>query len=110
MLLSNNIIVKPVIKLDLIEDVSRTNTDPVELYNIGVKTISSYPDNFHQVYTDGSALKGIFRAGCGARIEFCDKTCHELSEPCGVHCDNFEAEAMAIHHAIEKLTETFENN
>ena len=70
----------------------------------------SYPENINFVYTDGSAFKGHFRAGCGARIEFCDKTCKELSEPCGTYCDNFEAEAMAIQHAIQKLMETYESN
>ena len=70
----------------------------------------SYPESINQVYTDGSAFKGTYRAGYGARIEFYDKTCKEFAEPCGTHCDNFEAEAEAIQHVIQKLNETFINN
>ena len=61
-------IIKPIIKLGLIEEVSKKNSDPVSLYNAGVKTILSYSDEFHQIYTDGSAFKGYYKAGCGARI------------------------------------------
>ena len=106
----NRILLQPVIRLGLIDDVSKTNTDPVQLYNIGIKTIMSYPESINQVYTDGSAFKGTYRAGYGARIEFYDKTCKEFAEPCGTHCDNFEAEAEAIQHVIQKLNETFINN
>ena len=106
----NRILLQPVIRLGLIDDVSKANTDPVQLYNIGIKTIMSYPESINQVYTDGSAFKGTYRAGYGARIEFYDKTCKEFAEPCGTHCDNFEAEAEAIQHVIQKLNETFINN
>ena len=68
----------------------------------------TYPDSFHQVYTDGSAFKGTSRAGCGARIEYSDKSCDELAEPCGLYCDNYKAEALALQHALVKMTETFE--
>ena len=80
----------------------------MDLYNLGTRTIMSYPDSFHQIYTDGSAFKGTTKAGCGARIEYSDKTCDELSEPCGLYCDNFEAEALALQHVLQKMTETFE--
>ena len=106
----NRILLQPVIRLGLIDDVSKANTDPVQLYNIGIKTIMSYPESINQVYTDGSSFKGTYRAGYGARIEFYDKTCKEFAEPCGTHCDNFEAEAEAIQHVIQKLNETFINN
>ena len=66
----NKSILKPHINLHLIEEVSKGKTDPVDLYNIGVRTIMSYPENFHQIYTDGSAFKGTRNAGCGARIEY----------------------------------------
>ena len=105
----NKQILKPVIKLALIEEVSKKNSDPVSLYNAGVKTILSYSDEFHQIYTDGSAFKGSFKAGCGARIEYSDKSCDELFEACGSHCDNFEAEAMALHHVVAKLETSFQS-
>ena len=70
----NKQILKPIIKLGLIEEVSKKNSDPVSLYNAGVKTILSYSDEFHQIYTDGSTFKGYYKAGCGARIEYSDKT------------------------------------
>ena len=106
----NRIILTPVIRLSLIEEVSKAKTDPIDLQQHGVKTIMSYPEHFHHIYTDGSAFKGTTRAGCGARIEYCDKTCDELSEPCGAHCDNFEAETLALDYTLKKLTQTFESN
>ena len=69
----------------------------------------SYAD-FHQIYTDGSAFKGIINAGYGARIEYTDSDCDEIAEPCGAHCSNYEAEAFAIDAALDKLKETFDQN
>ena len=105
----NKQILTPIIKLGLIEEVSKKNSDPVSLYNAGVKTILSYSDEFHQIYTDGSAFKGYFKAGCGARIEYSEKTCDEIFKACGSHCDNYEAEAMALHHVIAKLETSFQS-
>ena len=82
----------------------------MDLYQIGVRTITSYPDNFHHVYTDGSAFKGTTNAGYGARIEYMDKSCDEVSEPCGAFCGNYEAEALGLQHALQKLKQTFENH
>ena len=82
----------------------------MDLQNLGIKTIQKYSDNYHHIYTDGSAFKGTTKAGCGARIEYSDKNCDELCEPCGSHCDNFEAEVLAIQHSIQKLTQTFDAN
>ena len=81
----------------------------MDLQNLGIKTIQIYSDNYHHIYTDGSAFKGSLKAGCGVRIEYSDKQCDELSEPCGTHCDNFEAEVLAIRHAIAKLSQAFES-
>ena len=104
----NRTILTPTIKLSLIEKVSKKTTDPIDLNRIGIRTILSYPEDSNQIYTDGSASKGSKNAGCGARIEYSDKTCDELFEPCGVLCANYEAEALAIKHALQKLRETFE--
>ena len=104
----NRNILTPIIKLCLIEKVSKKTTDPVELNYVGIRTILSYPEDSNHIYTDGSASKGTENAGCGARIEYSDKTCDELYEPCGALCANFEAEALAIKYALQKLRETFE--
>ena len=105
----NRKILTPIIKLALIEKVSKKRTDPVDLNYVGIRTILSYPEDSNQIYTDGSASKGSKNAGCGARIEYSDKTCDELFEPCGALCANYKAEALAIKHALQKLRETFES-
>ena len=56
----------------------------------GLKTVQEYPDNWIQVYTDGSAFKGTMNAGYGVRIEYADKTSEEIFNPCGVFCSNYE--------------------
>ena len=105
----NRCLQTPIIRMGLLEEVSKKDAEPMELQTIGNKTIQTYPDNFHHIYTDGSAFKGTTKAGCGARIEYSDKQCDELSEPCGTHCDNFEAEVLAIKHSISKLSQAFES-
>ena len=65
----NKVLLRPKINLGLIEEVKKGKTDTMDLYHFGVKTIVSYRNNFHQVYTDGSAFKGTRNAACGARIE-----------------------------------------
>ena len=42
-------------------------------------------------------------AGCGARIEYQDGSFQEISKPCGMHCSNFDAEALAITAAIKTI-------
>ena len=106
----NRVILTPIIRLGLIEEVSKAKSDTLDLQQYGVKTIMFYPDNFHHIYTDGSAFKGTTKAGCGARIEYCNKTCDELSEPCGAHCDNYEAEILAVQFSIQKLSEALKEN
>jgi len=106
----NKEILTPEIKLDLVEKVSKKHTDPVELNLLGIRTILSYPEHFVMVYTDGSADKGTINAGYGARIEYADRTCDEISEPCGDQCSNYEAEAFAITAALQKVREKFEED
>ena len=55
----------------MIEKVSKKSTDLTELNLLGNKTIMSYAD-FHQIFTDGSAFKGIINAGYRARIDYTD--------------------------------------
>ena len=98
---------EPTINLELKEEVSKKNTDPVELHLTGVRTILDYPDNIIHVYTDGSAFKGTINAGLGARIEYPGGSLEEIAIPCGNLCSNFDAEALAIKAAIESIKGTF---
>ena len=50
----------------------------------GLKTVQEYPDNWTQVYTDGSAFKGTINAGYGVRIEYTDKTTEEWLQAQGI--------------------------
>ena len=93
----------PTIVLDLNEKMSKKSSDIIDLQMTGLQTISKYPDDCIHVYTDGSASQGTVNAGYGARIEFPDGSLEELSQPCGVNCSNFEAEALAIKAAIESI-------
>ena len=73
----------------------------------GLKTVQEYPDNWTQVYTDGSAFKGTINAGYGVRIEYTDKTTEEFFNPCGALCSNYKAEALAIEAPIHHLQQQF---
>ena len=106
----NRTILKPIINLDLIEKVSKKHTDPVELNYLGIRTILTYPENYVVIYTDGSAFKGTINAGYGARIEYADQACDEISEPCGALCSNYEAEALAIKASLQKVRDKFESD
>ena len=85
---------------DLTNPVSKSNTDPAILQLEGLKTIQSYPDEWIQIYTDGSATNGTKNGGLGIRVEFTDNSIKEISNPCGVLCSNFDAEAKAIETAL----------
>ena len=100
----------PTIYLDLKEKMSKKSSDVIDLQVTGLQTISTYPDDCIHVYTDGSAFKGTVNAGYGARIEYPDKTLEELAHPCGTNCSNYEAEALAIKAAIEKIQEKIKNH
>ena len=102
----NKTILTPVINLELVENVSKKHTDPVELNLIGIRTILAYPEQSVLVYTDGSADKRTINAGFGARIEYTDRSCDEISEPCGDCCSNYEAEALAISESIKTISKT----
>ena len=93
------------IKLETKVPVSKKKSDLMDVRTAGMETIQSYQEYEVQVYTDGSATNGTSRAGYGARIEHHDGTCERIAEPCGVHCSNFEAEAMAIQSAIDRVSQ-----
>ena len=98
---------RPNIRTSINNAVSKKHSDPVELMVAGLKTVQEYPDNWIQVYTDGSAFKGTMNAGYGVRIEYADKTSEEIFNPCGVFCSNYEAEALAIEAAVHQLQQQF---
>ena len=100
---------KAEVKLDLTNPISKNNTDPAILQLEGLRTIQSYPDEWIHIYTDGSATNGTKNAGLGIRVEMADKTIKEISNPCGVLCSNFDAEAKAIETALQYIRDTFEN-
>ena len=100
----------PSIFLDLNEKMSKKGSDVIDLQVTGLQTISKYPDDCIHVYTDGSAFKGAVNAGYGARIEYPDNTLEELSHPCGTNCSNYEAEALAIKAAVQRIQEKVQEN
>ena len=100
----------PLIKLNLKENLSKKGADLIQLQMTGLQTIQEYPENCTHVYTDGSAFKGTVNAGYGARLEFPDKSLEEIADPCGANCSNFEAEALAIIAALNKIEEKFDEN
>ena len=99
----------PEINSQLVEkDITKRNTDIVQLMSTAQKTIDKYPDSFIHVYTDGSAFKGTMNAGYGSNIQYPDQTRDELFDSCGLNCSNFEAEALAIEVSLHHLTNVFE--
>ena len=100
-------ILSPTIKIDLIQNISKKNTDVVSLMNIAQRTIDSYPETWIHIYTDGSAFKGTMNAGYGARVQFPDQTREELFESCGAHSSNYEAEARAIEASLHHISNIF---
>ena len=46
-------------------------------------------------------------AGYGSRIQYPDHSTDELFNPCGIHCSNFEAEAIAIEASLHHLSNIF---
>ena len=67
----------------------------------------TYSDEWIHIYTDGSAFKGTMNAGYGSRIQYPDHSTDELFNPCGIHCSNFEAEAIAIEASLHHLSNIF---
>ena len=100
----------PEIKLELKHQDVNKKSDPVTLKLATEDTIISYPQNWIQIYTDGSAFKTTINAGYGSWIVLPDDTSHEISQPCGSMCSNFEAETMGIKAAVEYINTLFQSN
>ena len=73
----------------------------------GLKTIQSYPENWTQIYTDGSAMKGTVNAGYGVKILYPEQKSEEISCPCGALCSNFEAETLSIEAALHQVKQRY---
>ena len=84
-------------------EVNKQQSDTLDLMYTALRTIDQYPDDMVHIYTDGSATSGIKDAGYGVRIQLPDKSCKELSGPCGRFCSNYEAEAAAIESALTEM-------
>ena len=107
----HNQLLKPSIKTELHEVVTKKDSDPVSLMTISQRTIDSYPENLWiHVYTDGSATNGMSNAGYGAKIMFPDDDQMELSNSCGSLCSNYDAESVAIEESIRSLDQVFSEN
>ena len=101
---------KAEINLEINSNLSKKTTDPTVLNFAGLDTIQNFPEDWTHIYTDGSASNGTKNAGYGVRIEYPDKSCTELSNPCGVLCSNFDAEAKAVVIALQEIKENYNSN
>ena len=61
------------------------------------------------VYTDGSALNAVEQAGYGLTIQHPEATRKDISEACGQHCNNYDAELKAIRSALQTISEDCDN-
>ena len=100
----------PEIRTHLIDSSVNKKSDIIDLKNAANTTISSYPDNWIHIYTDGSAFKATVNAGYGALICLPDGSSEELSAACGSVCSNYEAELLGIEASCKHLTTLFKNN
>lgn len=100
---------EPQIELEL-KDKSTKATESFELMMSAHQTISSYPDDWIHIYTDGSAFKGTTKAGYGILIEYPGGSSSEFGEACGERCTNYEAEKTAIETALYHLKTVFDTH
>ena len=70
-----------------------------------------YQDDYHKIYTDGSAYKETRNADCVARMVYEYNNHEEFSELCGAYCSYYKAENLAIiSAAVEKHKTSFKTN
>ena len=79
------------------------------LKSLAAETIDTYPNTMTHVYTDGSALNAVEQAGYGLTIQYPDATRKDISEACGQHCNNYDAELKAIRSALQTISEDCDN-
>ena len=82
-----------------------TKADPLQvLQAVAADTISAHHDTMTHVYTDGSAMNAVEQAGYGLTIKYPDAPRIDISEPCGQHCNNYDAELKAISSALQTIS------
>ena len=79
------------------------------LKSLATETIDTYPNTMTHVYTDGSALNAVEQAGYGLTIQYPDATRKDISEACGQHCNNYDAELKAIRSALQTISDDCDN-
>ena len=77
--------------------------------SLAAETIDTYSNTMTHVYTDGSALNAVEQAGYGLTIQYPDATRKDISEACGQHCNNYDAELKAIRSALQTISEDCDN-
>ena len=80
------------------------------LKSLAAETIDTYPNTMTHVYTDGSALNTVEQAGYGITIQYQDATRRNISEACGQHCSNYDAELKTIRSALQTISEDCDNS
>ena len=100
----------PHIRKVLTDNVSKKQSDILDLRSAALRTIDQYSDDIVHIYTDGSASCGTRNAGYGVCMLFPDGTCREFFGPCGKFCTNYEAEAVAIETSLNEIGTIFSNN
>ena len=75
------------------------------LKSLAAEAIDMYPNTMtcirlshwlYNVYSDESALNAVEQAGYGLTIQYPDATRKDISDACGQHCNNYDAELKAI--------------
>ena len=79
------------------------------LKSLAAETTDTYPNTMMHVYTDGSALNAVEQAGYGLTIQYPYATCKDISEACGQHCNNYDAELKAIRSALQTISKDCDN-
>ena len=79
------------------------------LKSLAAETIDTYPNTMTHVYIAGSALNAVEQAGYGLTIQYPDATRKDISEACGQHCNNYDAELKAIRSALQIISEDCDN-
>ena len=85
-------------------------SDLMTLKTAAEETVLSYPENWTQVYTDGSAEEATKNAGWGVWIRKPDEVTEELFDACGTDTSNYEAEVCAMRNALDHLQKQYDDN
>ena len=76
---------------------------------MAAETINTYPNTMTNVYTDGSTLNAVEQTGYVLTIQYPNATRKDISEACGQHCNNYDAELKAIRSALQTISKDCDN-